>query len=140
MKRDELVLATARYHDADLIIESGLAAVATSVGLPKFDLGYRIAHHAKLVAPYGLLDILDEDLFTRRYRERLARHGAEQIIRVLASIAVRERTAGVALLCFENVFKGEFCHRRVLAESIEQQTGRQVPELGAAPIYPNCHD
>lgn len=124
-------IATSRYAARDLILASGLAPVATSVGLPKFATGYQIADHAKLLAPYGLLDIDDEDEFTRRYVERLERYGAHKILGVLAGIARREQTRGVALLCWEDLTKPDaWCHRRVLADWIEQQTGQHVPELG----------
>jgi hypothetical protein len=129
-------LATSRYAAGDLILASGLAPVATSVGLPKFATGYRIADHAKLLAPFGLLGIDDEDEFTRRYRERLDRYGAEKILRVLAAIARRENCGGVVLLCFEPA--GVFCHRRVLADWIEQKTGQRVSELGE-PARPTAH-
>lgn len=32
--------------------------------------------------------------------------------------------------CFEDVRAGEFCHRRVLADWLEQATAGRVPELG----------
>jgi hypothetical protein len=129
-------LATSRYAESRLIIASGLAAVATSVGLPKFPTGYRLADHAKLLAPFGLLGIDDEAEFTIRYRAQLERHGVAKILRVLTGIANRENRAGVALLCFEPT--GEFCHRRVLASWIEEHTGQRVPELGES-ICPDCH-
>ncbi len=81
-----------------------------------------------MLAPYGLLGIDDETEFTRRYRAQLERHGIEKILRVLAAIARREHREGVVLLCFEPA--GEFCHRRVLAEWLEEKTHQQAPELG----------
>jgi hypothetical protein len=45
----------------------------------------------------------------------------------------------VVMLCFENVLAGERCHRRYVAEFIEQNTGLVVPELepGMIPERPN---
>lgn len=121
-------LATSRYADRDLILASGLAPVGITVGEPRFSLDYELADNVRMLAPFGLLGIDDETEFTRRYRERLDLYGAEKILRVLAAVARREHREGVVLLCFEPA--GVFCHRRVLADWIEQQTGQHVPELG----------
>lgn len=86
-------LATSRYASGDLIVASGLAPVGITVGQPKFVLDYRLVGNVRMLAPYGLLSITDEDEFTRRYRDRLDGHGADKILRVLTAIARRERTA-----------------------------------------------
>lgn len=133
LKQDTpLQVATASYAAGDLIVASRLAPVATSVGLPKFPLPYRVVDRVGMVCPFGLLDIADQDEFIRRYLERLERYGAAKILPVLARIAQREQRPGVALLCFENVAQGEFCHRRVLAEWLEERAELAVPELSAA--------
>lgn len=126
-----LTIATSRYQASSSIVASGLAAVATSVGIPRWELGYRLADHAKLLAPYGLLDVEDEAEFTARYLERLERYGVRKILAVLAGIARREETHGAVLLCWEDLTKpGAWCHRRTFALWIEKQTGQHVPELG----------
>jgi uncharacterized protein (DUF488 family) len=106
---------------------SGLAPVGITVGAPRFELGYRLADNVRMLAPFGLLTIADEDEFTRRYRERLDRYSTDKILGVLAGIARREHTPGVVMLCYEPV--GKFCHRRVLAQWIGEKNGQRVPEL-----------
>lgn len=123
-----LRVATSCYGAGNLIVPSGLAPVVTSVGLPKFPLDYRIVDRVGMLCPFGLLDIDDEDEFTRLYIERLDRYGPTKILRVLTGIARREQAAGVVLLCFEPV--GQFCHRRLLAEWLEEAGAGPVRELG----------
>jgi rubrerythrin len=38
----------------------------------------------------------------------------------------------MVLLCYENVVKGERCHRRMFAAWWEKRTGEEVPELAPA--------
>jgi uncharacterized protein YeaO (DUF488 family) len=80
-------------------------------------------------APWGLREIADNDEFVRRYRERLDAIGAKGLHKRFAEISADHGDRGLVLLCFEK--PGQFCHRRVLAEWIEEQTGQVVPELEA---------
>ncbi|MGZ4303127.1 MAG: DUF488 family protein [Gaiellaceae bacterium] len=63
----------------------------------------------------------------RRYRERLDAIGAKGLQKCFADISAEHDGRGLVLLCFEK--PGQFCHRRVLAEWWEEQTGQHVPEL-----------
>ena len=103
--------------------------MATSVGMPRFPLGYELAGSVGMLAPYGLLKIDDLDVFTPLYRERLDRYGTRKIERVLRSLAAGADAAGVVLLCFEDIAES-WCHRRVFAAWWQEQTGQNVPELG----------
>ena len=67
----ELVIATAGYFERELIVASGLAPVQTSVGAPRFPLGYELAAAVGMLAPYGLLEIEERAEFERLYLERL---------------------------------------------------------------------
>lgn len=122
-------ITTSRYHSADLITESGLLPIGTTIGAARF-LRYELAANVGMLAPFGCRH-LDEDpvAFTAAYRERLDGFGVEKIARVLEAIAAGYDSAGVVLLCFEKVHEGEFCHRRVFAEWWEEKTGQVVPEL-----------
>jgi hypothetical protein len=74
-----------------------------------------------------LLGIADNDEFERRYVERLDRFGIEHFRSRFQQISEYKAGAGLVLLCFEK--PGEFCHRRLFARWIEQQTGQHIPEL-----------
>lgn len=123
-------IATSRYLNRQAIEESGLAPVATSVGRPRFRLGYELAASVGMLAPHGLRHVDDEGEFTPRYRERLDRFGVEAIRQTLAAIADGAGAPGVVLLCFEDVAReGVWCHRRVFAAYWRERTGQEVREL-----------
>jgi hypothetical protein len=122
-------LATSRYQAADRILASGLVPVGTTVGSPRFRLGYTLAGRCGLLAPYGLFGKgLSSDDFRAGYIERLEKHGIDVIRRRLVEIA-GEDAPGVVLLCFEDVHAGELCHRTIFAKWWEEQTGEHVHEL-----------
>ena len=79
------------------------------------------------VYPYGLLDETDPATFRRKYRARLHKRGR----RILAELEeLREAYGALVLCCWEDLAKPEaWCHRRLLAEWIEEKTGLQVEEV-----------
>src|SRR4029077_12549804 len=109
------------YSAAKLIIESDLVPVAISIGAPKFPLSYEVVYMRRL-APWGLREIADNGEFTERYRARLDGIGIDLIRKPFHFIPAEHDNRGLVLLCFEPV--GRFCHRHVLAEWWEQQTGQ----------------
>jgi hypothetical protein len=122
-------IVTSRYQAADRVVESGLVPVGTTVGNPRFKLGYSLAGRCGLLAPYGLFGKgLSESEFRAGYIERLESQGVEKIGARLVEIA-GEDAPGVVLLCFEDVHAGEFCHRTIFAEWWTEQTGEPVHEL-----------
>ena len=124
-------IATARYFATDAIKESGLAPVASTVGFPKFPLGYHFAGTSPHVAPRGIFGRdLDEVTFRKLYYERLDSIGVKKIEDLLKAIAKAEDAKGVVLLCFCDLEKG-YCHRRLFAEWWELNTGQNVPEITA---------
>jgi hypothetical protein len=62
---------------------------------------------------------------------RLDTH-AETIVEHLAAIGRRHPGEQLVVLCFENVDAGADCHRRWLAEWLEERYGVVVPELEAS--------
>lgn len=124
-----MIVATSRYQAAEKVIASGLAPVGTTVGNPRFKLGYELAGRCGLVAPYGLFGKgHDAATFERLYLEtRLERHGFEAIHARLAELAGDR--PGVVLLCFEDVHAGEVCHRTMFASWWKAHTAEDVDEL-----------
>jgi hypothetical protein len=125
-----LELATSRYHAAELIRASGLAPVAISLGLPKWPLGYELAGHLIELAPRRAIFHLPWEQFEPAYLRELDRVGWAAVEEQLRSIAAAAGSAGCVLLCFENILRGERCHRRLAAEHWRERTGQDVPELG----------
>ena len=81
-------------------------AVAISQGVPRF---YRVKRYLPLAPPRWLLKAKDPELFDREYRKQL--EGSDAI-----------------LLCWESF--NVRCHRRLVAEWLEEKLGIVVSELG----------
>lgn len=129
MSKATTQVATARYFDKDVIAESGLTPVGSTVGVPKFSPGYLIAAHLSPFAPFGIFGKgVPEDEFRDLYFERLNSFGPRKLSNLLDTIAHTFESKGVVLLCYCKLEEG-FCHRRMFAEWWEEETGDQVVEL-----------
>src|SRR6266498_2217195 len=92
-------------------------AVAISQGVPRF---YRGKRYMPLAPPRWLLKAKDPELFDREYRKQLDSLDAKQVAEELGPDAI--------LLCWESF--NVRCHRRLVAEWLEEKLGIVVPELG----------
>jgi hypothetical protein len=122
-------LWTARYANPTLAEHVG-AKVQASLGAPKFRLPYEL-HQLLELAPAGWMLNMPEAAYAIAYARLLETRGGATMMR--SRFAEVARTAGVdqlVLCCFEDVRKpGVWCHRRILAAWLEQQTGEPVNEL-----------
>jgi hypothetical protein len=91
-------------------------AVAISQGVPRF---YRGKRYMPLAPPRWLLKTKDPEVFDREYRKLLDSLDAKQLAEELGPNAV--------LLCWESF--NVRCHRRLVAEWLEEKLGIVVPEL-----------
>ena len=91
-------------------------AVAISQGVPRF---YRGKRYMPLAPPRSLLKAKDSDLFDREYRKQLQSLDAKQVVEDLGPNAI--------ILCWESF--NVRCHRRLVAEWLEEKLGIVVPEL-----------
>ena len=92
-------------------------AVAISQGVPRF---YRVKRYLPLAPPRWLLKAKDPELFDREYRKQLESLDARQVAEDLGPDAI--------LLCWESF--NVRCHRRLVAECLEETLAIVVPELG----------
>jgi hypothetical protein len=120
-------IATSRYQAHDLILASGLAPVATTVGKPKFSLRYELAGACALIAPLGVFgrDLSDEE-FEAGYRARLDSFGVPEIRADLVKLV--GDWPGCVLLCFCDLAQSR-CHRRLFSRWWQERTGEEVAEL-----------
>ena len=91
-------------------------AVAISQGVPRFYNGRR---YMLLAPPRWLLKAKDPELFDREYRKQLEALDAKQVAADLGPNAI--------LLCWESF--NVRCHRRLVAEWLEEKLRIIVPEL-----------
>lgn len=136
----EIELATSRYSNHRLIIESGLIPVRITLGFPRFKLAYTLGGKVMKLAPTrSIFGIEDPETFRLAYRSQLDGHGVEVIAADLAEISVLHAGCGLVLLCFEDLTdkkrygvapEEHVCHRRGFAAWWRERTGQHVRELG----------
>lgn len=129
-----LKLYTSRYGNRQ-IASTSLVAVRTSLGIPKWPLGFTIQGYCQEITPDGyMLKLENYATYKMAYVKKLEAKGVAQIRRTLEKIAADAKGDALVLLCYENISKpGEWCHRRMFAEWWEAQTGEVVAELSEPP-------
>ncbi|MET7809783.1 hypothetical protein ABZT26_02850 [Streptomyces sp. NPDC005395] len=127
-------LATCTYQEFQ---PSMGAPIRTTAGHPRFPLGYELGGHARLITPTRdlLVQNLPEDAYEFSYRRLLNGQGINRISTELAGLAARNSGARLVLLCFDRYDQlrpgDAWCHRGMFAKWWFEQTGEEVPELGA---------
>jgi hypothetical protein len=87
----------------------------------------------RLIAPTpSIFKVEDDDEFRALYVARLRDLGPERIEESLRELSDRHPGERLVLLCYEDVLKGEVCHRRMFAAWWRAVTGERVPELDPA--------
>jgi hypothetical protein len=92
-------------------------AVAISQGVPRWYKGRR---YIPLAPPRSLLKAKDPELFDREYHKLLDSLDTKKVAEELGPNAI--------MLCWESF--NVRCHRRLVAEWLEEKLGIIVPELG----------
>lgn len=120
-------LYTARYQE--FRPEWGVP-VRTSIGKPKMSLDYTITDDIGLLMPFGLLgDGRSREDFERGYIARLDRAGRHKLQAIFRTISEKHDRKALVLLCYEDLRRGQWCHRRMFAEWWWQVAGSEVVEL-----------
>lgn len=111
-------------------------AVRTTVGYPRFTLGYPLDGHAHLVTPtVTALSLRDEAAYRNAYLAQLDETGPGRIQAELTAIAEGKADQRLVLLCFDDLSRPDgWCHRRMFADWWTKATGEDVPELAEPPI------
>jgi hypothetical protein len=131
-------LVTSRYRAVHDLAKSGAVRgflpVQTSLGSPRFIAEAKDWPQVGQLAPHGLMKITDRDEFETRYRARLDGHGVLAIAEALHAIYAAQPAPRLplALLCFEDLDKGDWCHRRTFAAWWEKNTGQVIEDCNTA--------
>ncbi|MER6559743.1 hypothetical protein ABT300_18815 [Streptomyces sp. NPDC001027] len=118
------------------------APIRTTAGHPRFPLAYELAGHARLITPTRelLAQNLPKDAYEFSYRRLLNGQGIHRIHAELAGLAARTGAARLVLLCFDRYDRlkppNDWCHREFFAKWWLEQTGEEIPELGARSATP----
>jgi hypothetical protein len=127
-------LATSRYQNHELIIDSDLVPTRITLGAPRWKLRYSLAGHIPALAPTrAIFAIEDEGEFDSAYRLHLAGVGVQFINEEIQRVSAENNgDRGLVLLCFEDleVLGENSCHRRAFARWWQEQTDQEVRELG----------
>lgn len=126
-------IVTSRYRAVHDFTKTGnprgFLPVKTSVGAPRF-IPCKDWPKLGMLAPYGLTDIEDREEFEACYRARLDGHGLPAIAAALAAIYVGQPAPRLplALLCFEDLDAGDWCHRRTFTAWWQEKTGQAIED------------
>lgn len=89
------------------------------------------------LAPYGAFGETDPARFDKLYVERLNRKGVDRIARQLSALLLDHPDGTIVLCCYEDLLKGERCHRQTFARWWLEQTGELITDLcGWSPLDP----
>jgi uncharacterized protein (DUF488 family) len=91
-------------------------AVSIARSSPRWFKGRR---YMQLAPPWSLVKMEDEEEYTKEYRKILDKLDPAMVLEDLGE--------GAILLCWEKA--GEFCHRRLVAEWLEEHLGITVNEI-----------
>ncbi len=121
-------IATSRFQNGEVIIETGLAPVRITLGHPRWKLPYELAGTVLDFAPdREWVNVEDDEEFTRRMVAKLFTVGAPRAREILDEMATGY--SGVVLLCYEQLPGDEICHRTVVAEWLTTALNIPVEEL-----------
>ena len=102
-------------------------------GAPRWRLPYTLEHQVAQLAPAATYFNEPRPVFEAGYRADLDRLGAPRIAELLHAITAQTGDHRLVLLCFEDLSKGDWCHRRTFAQWWQDTTGDAVRELGPQP-------
>jgi hypothetical protein len=123
---------TSFYSNQEGILQAmskGFIPVRISLGAPRFATRYQIKGEAYLLMPSREMLHKARPQYEPEYLARLDSYGVEKIQSVLDKLAKSYGAKGLILLCFEDLRKGEWCHRTMFGEWWMKKTGQLVEEL-----------
>lgn len=122
------LLATCNY--SAFVPAMGIA-VRTSVGHPRFWRGPKL-ETLPSTYPGDLRHLEDRKQFEVLYRLNLDA-ATDRVASELEALSAGYSGLTLVLLCYEDLSKGKWCHRTVLAEWLQSRMEIAIPELGPQP-------
>lgn len=126
MQKFNLFTLNYKKYTADMGV-----AVRTSNGYPRF-VRYPLNHAVPEVYPTWPMvkGNLTKEEFRTQYRDLMDSRGLDVLASRFRAIATAEGEQRLVLMCYEDLTKGEWCHRTTFAEWWQDMTGEVVVELG----------
>lgn len=123
-----MTIWTSRWNEKSLKDRTDLVKVGISLGEPRWPLPYKhLSLH--LLNPLSIALKMQDGEARMSFFEKMQRVGVKRVREVLSEIEAANPGKDLVLLCWENVWKGEGCHRRWFAEWWEKETGYKIEEL-----------
>jgi hypothetical protein len=122
---------TSRFLAKDVLASGLVVPVRVSMYPPGPLLGelpYELEHTVRDLMPERTMHG-DWRKFSPLFWEKLESLGMKKIAAQLANVAAQNDGKPLALLCFEDLLKGQRCHRVILSAWWHEQTGLGMPEL-----------
>ncbi len=123
---------TSRYLATDVLASGAVVPVRISMYPPEPLLGpalpYRVEHAVRELVPLPR-QRGEWRSFSPTFWRHLDETGPEKIASCLARVAKHTGERPLALLCFEDLQRGQMCHRTIFSAWWREQTGREVHEL-----------
>ncbi len=115
---------TSYFGNWNSLKKADIVPVSIALFSPKWYEGYRF--HFLAPTRYMVLGDCEREEYVSLYRQILDKYGAEKIVQAVNKVSYGK---DVALLCYEK--PGEFCHRHLLADYLNEKLNLGVTEFGA---------
>jgi hypothetical protein len=122
---------TSRFLAKDVLASGIVVPVRVSMYPPEPLLGelpYTLKHTVRDLIPERTMHG-DWRKFSPLFWKKLEHVGPEKIVAQLAAIGAQHDGKPLALLCFEDLLKGQRCHRVIISAWWQERTDRRIPEL-----------
>jgi hypothetical protein len=122
---------TSRFLAEDVLASGMVVPVRVSMYPPQPLLGefpYELEHTVRDLIPERTMHG-DWRKFSPLFWEKLEQLGPERIAAQLAAIGALHDGKPLALLCFEDLLKGQRCHRVIISAWWRERSGQEVCEL-----------
>lgn len=126
-----MMIWTSRYSNKELQ-KDDCYCVGISLGRPRFKIKYILRKQCYDLAPDRSMWGKELDEFRKLYFAKLDKMGTEKVRNILSALYMeaQENNKKLVLLCFEDVrIPGDWCHRTILAEWVQQNLGWNMQEL-----------
>jgi uncharacterized protein YeaO (DUF488 family) len=114
---------TCYYAKVGELIKNDIVPIGISHTLPRWAKPFVTSELKQLAPTRDMIGDMSDDEYLSKYKAILKKNDVQEIIK-LCSVLGKQKN--VALLCYEK--PPEFCHRHLVAEWIEKQSGLVVKE------------
>jgi hypothetical protein len=124
------MIYTSYYGNVKKLREAGVLPISISRYPAKFA---NVTVELKMLAPTSDMLRMEEEPYIVKFKSILGRLDPDKILKQINLLA---NGRDCALLCYER--PDEFCHRHLVAEWLNSNTGTEIKEFGQSPTTPTA--